>query len=77
MMYLSPDTLISNHEKGFWITAVSAFITGGGIQRFLVWVSKSMPPLPSGSGWWKTLFYNLMKGASGLNPSATIVEPRR
>jgi hypothetical protein len=57
------------------VTALSAFFTGGGIVKFLVYVSKNMPPLPSNAGWWKTFGYSLLKGLSGLDPSATIISP--
>jgi hypothetical protein len=49
--------------------AVAGFVTGGGLVRVLHYIATQMPPLPPGSGWWTTLFYQLMKGASGHDAS--------
>lgn len=61
----------ATHELRF----VMGLIAGGGGIRFLVYVSKALPALPKDAGWWQQLFYNLIKGASGLDPSATIQAP--
>jgi hypothetical protein len=49
--------------------AMGGLITGGAGQRVLVYVSKAAPPLPPSAGWWQTFAYNLLKGASGHDPS--------
>jgi len=55
------------------IYGVAGVISGAGGQRFMVYVSKSLPPLPPRAGWWSQWFYNLVKGLSGLDPNAFIV----
>lgn len=61
-----------HHYAMYW-TLVIGLVTGGGGMRFLVYVSKAMPPLKSSAGWWAQLFYNLMKNCSGLDPSSAIL----
>ena len=58
-------------------TRAGTFIAGGGCVRFLVYVSAKMPPLPSNSGFWTTWAYRLIKGTSGLDPSATVTPPAK
>ena len=48
-------------------------ITGGGGIRFLVYVSKAMPPISDKAGWWAHLFYNMLKNTSGVDPSSVIM----
>lgn len=55
-----------------WIALLS-FLGGGGSVKYLVYVAKSMPPLPKDAGWWLTFFYSLVKGLSGLDPSSAII----
>lgn len=62
-------------NKAQIISIISAFVSGGTLVRYLVYVSKCMPALPAGSGWWKQFFYALVKNTSGLDPSATIINP--
>ena len=31
---------------------IAAFLGGGAALRYLVYISKVMPPLPAGAGWW-------------------------
>ena len=63
------------HGHAIILTAITGFVTGGGLQRFLVYVAHVMPPLPAQSGWWTQLFYAMVKGVSGLDPSSTVVPP--
>jgi hypothetical protein len=65
------------HYGVFVYTAVASFITGGGLVKFLVYVSAKLPPLPKTAGWWQQFAYALVKGASGLDPNATIVPPAK
>ena len=58
------------------LALVSSFIAGGGLVKLLVYVSKALPPLKSDAGWWRQLFYNLIKNTSGLDPSAMIINPQ-
>ena len=51
-----------------WI-ALLWFLGGGGSVKYLVYVAKSMPPLPKDAGWWLTFFYSLVKGLSGTDPT--------
>lgn len=65
-------TFLTNHGIS---AAVAAFFAGGSATRALVYVSGKMPPLPEKSGWWTQFFYACIKGASGLDPSATVTPP--
>ena len=60
---------ISDHSDHILIGVVS-FLSGGGILRVGVYVSNALPPLPATSGWWAKLFYNIVKGLSGVDPNA-------
>ena len=62
-------------NKAQVISVIAAFVSGGGVVKFLVYLSKAMPALPANAGWWKQLGYSLVKNASGLDPSATIINP--
>lgn len=62
----------AHHYAIYW-SLIVGLITGGGGVRFLVYVSKAMPPLKPNAGWWAQLFYNLLKNTSGLDPSAAIL----
>ena len=53
--------------------AAVAFLTGGGASRVLIYVSKSLAPLPPNAGWWAQTFYSLVKNLSGLDPNSAIV----
>ena len=75
MIAPSPE-LHTLFEQHYIATRLSAFIAGGGLVRFLVYVSAQMPPLPTNSGWWAQWFYKILKGTSGLDPQATIVPPK-
>lgn len=55
------------------VSSVITFVLGSGGTRALIYISKKMPPLPSNSGWWAQFFYSIMKGASGLDPNATLL----
>jgi hypothetical protein len=63
------------HSAVLIYTALASFVSGGGVIRFLIYVSSNMPPLPKNAGWWTQLVYSLVKGTSGLDPSAAIVPP--
>jgi hypothetical protein len=52
---------------------LTAFISGGGLVRVAIYVSKNLAPLPKDAGWWATTFYNLVKGASGLDPNSSVI----
>ena len=67
----------SMFSEHYVATRAGAFIAGGGLVRVLVYVSNQMPPLPSGSGWWTKFIYGIVKGTSGLDPSATITPPAK
>ena len=67
-----PTHFFSQH---YISTRIGAFIAGGGAGRVALYVSKSLAPLPANAGWWKTTAYNILKGASGLDPNATVVPP--
>lgn len=67
----------SMFSEHYVATRAGAFIAGGGLVRVLVYVSNQMPPLPPNSGWWRTFGYKLVKGTSGLDPSATITPPAK
>lgn len=69
---------VQPHEFREWhliVTGITSFVIGGGGVRFLIYVSKNMPALPKDAGWWTQFIYSLMKGASGLDPSAAIIPP--
>jgi len=66
------EPIMANHSRGVMVTAIAGFVTGGGVQRALVYVSKVMPPLPANAGWWAQFCYWLVKGVSGLDPNSTI-----
>jgi hypothetical protein len=53
--------------------AIVSLLTGAGVVRTLVYVSKNLAPLPPNAGWWATTAYNLVKGLSGLDPNSTIL----
>ena len=55
------------------ILFLSGMVTGGGGIRFLIYLSKSLAPLPANAGWWATTFYNLLKNTSGLDPNAHVL----
>lgn len=74
-MIIPADSIFS-HERGMLWTILFSVFSGGAATRFLVYVSSQMPPLPSGAGWWVQFFYKLVKGASGLDPSSTILSPK-
>lgn len=63
----------SAFSQHYIATRLGAFLAGGGLVRILVYISNQMPPLPPDSGWWTKFFYALVKGTSGLDPSATVV----
>ncbi len=67
--------LFTDHQK--IIGLASGFFLGGSATRLLVYVSSQMPPLPANSGWWTQFIYKLVKGASGLDPSAVVLPPAR
>lgn len=64
----------AHHAYLIW-TTIAGILTGGTFQRFMVYVSHSLPPLPANAGWWQTFAYNLVKGISGLDPSAKVIPP--
>ena len=62
------------HAPLYWHYVVG-FVTGGGLVRLLAYISKAVPPLPNSAGWWSQFGYQLLKGASGLDPNATNLKP--
>jgi hypothetical protein len=66
-------SIFVNHMGGLLFTTLTAFLTGGGAVRLMLYISKAMPKLPPNAGWWTQFLYAIVKGASGLDPSATIV----
>lgn len=61
------------HQHAELYSMLAGVVTGGGGLRFLVYVSKNLPPLPANSGWWTQFFYAMVKGGSGLDPNSVIV----
>jgi len=61
------------HHAGIYWSLFAGLITGGGGVRFLVYVSKAMPPCPSSASWFAQFFYNVLKNTSGLDPSSAII----
>ena len=64
--------MVTFHQHGILLTAIASFITGGGAFRYLLYISKVLPPLPSNSGWWAQAIYAIVKNVSGLDPNSTI-----
>ena len=69
-MQIEPQHI--HHTAIYWSLFIGA-ITGGGGVRFLVYISKAMPPLSANAGWWSQFLYNLLKNTSGLDPNAAIL----
>lgn len=68
---------IHHHDwLAIW-SAIVAFLGGGTVQRILVFISKTMPPIPDRAGFWAKWAYSTMKALSGLDPSAKIVLPTK
>lgn len=66
-----------HHSLSSIWTAIGAFVGGGVVQRFAVFVSKALPPLPPNAGFWAQWGYAIVKGVSGLDPNAQIVPPSK
>ena len=73
---IDPAVSHSVFSQHYISTRIGAFLAGGGLVRVLVYISAQMPPLPANSGFWATWIYAVMKGASGLDPSATVIPPK-
>lgn len=58
-----------------WIIAIGTFLGTATFQRFLAYIASAVPPLKPGAGWWATFAYNLLKGATGIDPNATTLSP--
>ena len=54
---------------------LSGFVSGTGLTRALIYLSKKLPPLPKNAGFWAQFLYNVVSGASGLDPNASIISP--
>lgn len=63
------------HHHVLLLSVLVSFISGNGLSRILIYLSKKLPPLPKDAGWWAQFAYNLLGGASGLNPNSFIIPP--
>jgi len=66
---------ITGDEIEHIIIALGGAGVGGALLRIGVYISHSLPPLKPNAGFWTTFAYNIIKGLSGVDPSATILSP--
>lgn len=70
-----PMLALTGDQLEHVVIALSGAVGGGGLLRVGVYISHSLPPLKPDAGFWKTFAYNLIKGLSGVDPSATVLSP--
>jgi hypothetical protein len=70
-----PAQVQPEHAYSTWpvINLIIGIVTGGGGLRFLVYMSKALPPCPKNAGFFQQFMYNCIKNVSGLDPSSTIM----
>lgn len=57
------------------LSSTGFFLAGTAGTRVLIYVSKQMPPLPKNAGFFTAWAYRVMKGASGLDPNKSLLDP--
>ena len=61
------------HHHILLLSVLASFISGTGLTRVLIYIAQRMPPLPKDAGFWAQFAYNILHGASGLDPNATFI----
>lgn len=57
------------------LNLIGGILLGGGGARFLIYLAKQLPALPPNASFFATFAYNIVKGASGLDPNSRILTP--
>lgn len=65
---------VADHSE-HWIIAIGTFLGTATFQRFLAYMAGACPPLKANAGWWAQFGYNLLKGATGIDPNAVTLSP--